>query len=190
MTKEILKLVSTFLKLDKITNYLTSSDSTQPDEEVSAQLNQLLIFTNYVVSEIAKDYFPLYNKETITSDQDGRIYFNRLTKKAIRIKDVKNFLDLSCFFEIYPEYLKVDNANTEYKIFYSYIPKKLNSINDEIELPFGVDYFVVCFGVASEFASANGLYEEAQMWEDKFVSELKSIRSKTGERRFFARRLK
>lgn len=190
MTKEILKLVSTFLKLDKTTLYLSGPSDESPSEEVEAQINQLLIFINYVVSEITKDYFPLYCKETISSDRDGKINFNNLSKTAIRIKDVKNFLDLSCTFEIYPEYLKVENPNSEYKIYYSYVPKKIHSIDEQIELPFGVDYFIVGFGVASEFALANGLYDEAKMWESKFLDGLKSTKSTHGERRFFCRRMK
>lgn len=190
MTNEILKLTSTFLGLDKTTEYLVSDRSQEPDDETKQQINQLLIFMNYVLREITKNHFPLSQKETISSDQDGKIYFSKLKRTAIQIKDVKNFLDLSCHFEIFPDHLKVDNANTEYKIFYSFAPKTVNSLDDEVELPFGVDYFVVCFGIASEFALLKGLYEESQMWESKFNSELKSIKSRSGERRFFARRLK
>lgn len=190
MTKDILKLTSTFLHLDDTLAYLSSSKNEEPTDEVKNQINQLLIFMNYVIREITKDYFPLYSKETISSDQDGKIYFNKLGRTAIRIKDVKNFLDLSCHFEIYPEYLKLENANTEYKIFYSYVPKTIKTIDEEAELPFGLDYFIVCYGIASEFASSCGLYEEAEMWESKFLSALKSVKSQIGERRFFARRLK
>lgn len=190
MTKDILKLASTFLHLDDAVEFLSSSESQEPSAEVKNQINQLIIFTNYIIREITKDYFPLYYKETISSDQDGKIYFNKLSKTAIRIKDVKNFLDLSCHYEIYPEYLKLENANTEYKIFYSYVPKQIKSINDEAELPFGVDYFIVCYGVACEFALSCGLYEESEMWESKFINSLKSLKNQIGERRFFARRLK
>lgn len=190
MTKEILKLTSTFLGLDKTTEYLASDQTREPDDETKQQINQLLIFMNYVLREITKNYFPLSQKETISSDQEGKIYFSKLKRTATQIKDVKNFLDLSCHFEIFPEFLKVDNPNTEYKVSYSFAPKTVQSINDEVELPFGVDYFVVCFGIASEFALLKGLYEESQMWESKFNSELKSLKSRTGERRFFSRRLK
>ncbi len=170
MTKEILKLTATFLGLEEVSNYLSSEEETEPSEEVKNQINQLIIFMNYVIREIAKDYFPLNFKETISSDQEGKIFYNKLKKTAIRIKDIKNFLDLSCHFEI--------------------VPKNINNITEEVELPFGVDYFIVCFGVASEYLSSKGLYEEAEMWESKFLSELKSIKHIHGERRFFARRLK
>lgn len=190
MTKDILKLSSTFLHLDDTLAFLTSSENVEPNENVKNQINQLIVFTNYIIREITKDYYPLYFKETISSDQDGKIFYNKLSKTAIRIKDVKNFLDLSCHFEIYPEYLKLENANTEYKIFYSYVPNTIKTIEDEAELPFGVDYFIVCYGVASEFALSCGLYDEAEMWESKFKNALRSLKSQIGERRFFARRLK
>lgn len=190
MTKEILKLSATFLGLDQTAEYLSSDKSQEPSDEVKQQINQLIIFMNYVIREITKDFFPLVQKETITSDQDGKIHFSKLKRKATQIKDVKNFLDLSCHFEIFPEFLKVENPNTEYKVFYAFSPKNVQTLDDEIELPFGIDYFVICFGIASEYALVNGLNDEAEMWESKFKAELKSIKSRTGERRFFARRLK
>lgn len=190
MTKEIFKLTSSFLGLDDVTNYLSSSEDQTPSEEVKNQLNQLMILMNFVMLKIAKDFVQLNFKETIYSDQEGKIYFSKLQKHAIRIKDVKNFLDLSCQFEIFPDHIKVENANTEYKVFYCYSPKSVLTLSDEIELPFGVDYFVVCFGIASEYLSSKGLYDEAEMWESKFENEIKNQKHIHGERRFFARRLK
>ena len=69
MTKEILKLTATFLGLEEVSNYHSSEEETEPGEEVKNQINQLIIFMNYVIREIAKDYFPLNFKETISSDQ-------------------------------------------------------------------------------------------------------------------------
>lgn len=190
MTNEILKLSATFLGLDQTVEYLSSDKSQEPSDEVKQQINQLTIFMNYVLREITKEHFPLVQKETVTSDQDGKIYFSKFKRNATQIKDVKNFLDLSCHFEIFPDFLKVENPNTEYKVFYAYSPKTILNLDDEIEIPFGVDYFVICFGIASEFALVKGLYDEAEMWESKFKAELKAIKSRTGERRFFSRRLK
>lgn len=189
MTKEILKLTANFLGLDKLTDYLSNEEETASDE-VKADVNQLLIFMNYIVREITKDYFPLCHKESIMSDSDGKIYFDKLSKKAIMIKDVKNLIDLSCHYEIYPEYIKLENPNTEYKVFYNYTPKTILNITEEAELPFGLDYFIVCYGIASEYCLSKGSYDEAHMWESKFVSALKSIKNRNKERRFFARRLK
>ena len=190
MTKEILKLASTFLGLEDVCEFLSSDSQAEPSEEVQKQINQLLIFMNYVLREITKDYYPLSNKETIYSNNEGKILYSNLQRKAICIKDIKNMIDLSCHFQIFPEYVKVENANAEYKVFYNYIPASISTISDPTELPFGIDYFIVCYGIASEFALSKGLYEEAKMWESKFVSALRSIKPRMHERRFFARRLK
>lgn len=189
MTKEILKLTANFLNLDDLSKYLSGQEESK-SSEVTHVLNQLIVYLNYVVREITKDYFPLYETEKILSDGECKIYFNKLTRKAIQIKDIKNILNASVHYSIYPEYIKTELQNSEYKITYSYIPKEVESEEDEIELPFGLDYFIVAYAVASEMCMARGLYEEAQFWESKFLSSLRSIKTRSRERRFFARRLK
>jgi len=189
MTKDILKLTSTFLNLDDVTNFLSLNES-EPSEGVRAKISELLTLTNYVAREITKGYFPLSSSETKTSDEEGRIHFSKLERKAISVKDIKNSLGLSVSFELYPTYVKLETINSPYTIYYNYVPSPVTSIDEAIELPFGLDYFVVCFGVASEFCLSKGLYEEAQMWESKFLNSLSMTKPRCHERRFFARRLK
>lgn len=190
MTQDIIKLAATFLGLDDVTAYLSSTSEEDPTTEVAAKINQLIIFTNYILREITREYYPLKHEEIITSSDEGIISFNNLSKTATAVKDVKNRLGLSVKYNTYPEYIKVESANAEYKVFYNYSPEPIEEISDDIELPFGLDYFIVCFGIASEYALSKGLYEEANMWESKFINSLKNLNTRYAEKRFKCKRLK
>ena len=189
MTKNILKLTSTFLGLDDVTAFLADTSQT-PSAEVTTTINQLIIFINYVMREIARDHFPLKESETVSSNENKIINFSSLSKTITAIHDAKNSVGLSTKYTVYPDHLLMENANAAYTIYYSYCPATISTVNDALKLPLGLDYFVVCYGVASEYTFSKGLYEEASMWENRFLNSLKTVSGKIGERRFKSRRLK
>jgi len=189
MTKNILKLTATFLGLDDVNTYLADTTQT-PSSEVTKTINELIVFTNYVMREITREYYPLKTTETVVSNENKIIAFSTLSKTITVISDVKNCTGLSVKYALYPDHIEVGNANQEYTLFYSYCPNAISTLQDTLKLPLGLDYFIVCFGVASEYCLAKGLYEEAAMWENRFINSLKNVNGKTGEKRFKARRLK
>lgn len=190
MTKEILKLSATLLGLEDVVTFLNQSSNDTPNTEILEKINELIVFTNYIVREVTKDYYPLSYDEKVRSDDQCQIYFNKLSKNAIAIKDIKNDSKLSVTFNLYPEYIKVGSPNANYSILYNYVPECIQSYSQPFTLPLGLDYFVICYGVASEYALSKLLYGEADMWESKFKNALENIKSRVGERRFLARRLK
>jgi len=190
MTKEILKLSATLLGLDDVVTFLNQSSNETPNNQVLEKINELIVFTNYVIREVTKEYYPLSYCETISSDNQCQIYFNKLSKNAIAIKDIKNNSDLSVTFNLYPEFIKVGSPNSKYTILYNYVPECIQNYSQQFSLPLGLDYFIICYGVASEYALSKLLYSEADMWESKFKNALENIKSRVGERRFYARRLK
>lgn len=188
MTKDIIKLSAIYLGLTDIIEYLKKPTETLSDD-VKEKTDDLLLFTNYIIKEITKSYFPLSHTEDVVSNNLCEIPFKNLSKNAIAIKNLKNQSMQEVTFNLYPEFIKVGFPNTKYTITYNYTPNKLTSIEDKIDLPLGLDYEVVAYGVASEYALSRLLYSEADMWEDKFKSALENIKSKHGERKFYARRL-
>ena len=93
-------------------------------------------------------------------------------------------------FNLYPEFIKVGFPSTNYLVEYNYLPNKINSVKETLSLPLGVEYFTICYGIASEYALSKLLYSEAEMWESKFKNSLLKFKGVKGERRFYARRLK
>ena len=189
MTKDILKLSATFLGLDEVVEYLNTPNTT-PNQEVSEKLNQLLVYTNYIIREITKEYYPLSTSELLLSDDNCQIYYTNFQEQPIGIKDIKNTSNLSVTFNLYPEYVKVGTPNSEYLVKYNFIPKPIKTIDQNFNLPIGLDYFIISYGVASEYCLSKLLYNEAELWESKFKNSLERIKSRIGDRRFYARRLK
>lgn len=188
MTKDIIKLTATMLGLDSVIEYLDGK--IEADDEINKTINELLIYTSYILREITKDYYPLSETEELFTNESCEINFSDFSKNVIAIKDIKNELNMSVEFNLYPTYVKLGTPNSKYTITYNYTLPKVTDINDEINLPFDLDYFVVCYGVASEYALSKLLYDEADMWQAKFKNSLENIKSRVGERRFFSRRLK
>lgn len=190
MTKDIIKLSATLLGLDDVVKYLSDDNYEQVDAETQEKINQLIVYLNYCIREITKEYLPLKHSQTVKSDNQCQIYFNDFEQSPISILDIKNGCGLSVTFNLYPEFAKVGVPDNNYYITYNYVPKPIHSLTDKLVLPLGLDYFVVAYGVASEYALSKLQYAEAELWESKFKKSLENIKSHTGEKRMFARRLK
>lgn len=188
MTKDIIKLSATFLGLTDVLDYLKNPVITL-STETENKIEDLILFTNYVVREITKNYMPLLTEEEATSNKSCEIHFTNLSKNAIAIKNIKNGLGQKVTFNLYPTFIKVGFPETKYMITYNYTPEKIQNIDQTLELPFGLGSEIVAYGVASEYALSKLLYNEADMWESKFKNSLENIKVKAGDRRFFARRL-
>lgn len=171
---------------------LITNDAGQESQPsvVENKISQLITFANYVLREITKEYFPLRTLETLKSDEDGLIYFSDLSKKVASISNVKNCLGFKVNFMVYPEYIKLERPNSEYIVYYNYYLEPANSLNSALTLPLGLDYYVVSYKLASEYALANLLYSEAELWESKFRKALENINSRGRERRFTSQILK
>ena len=188
MTKDIIKLSATFLGLSDVVDYLKDTN-TSANQETLEKLDDLILFANYVIREITKSYFPLSHTEQVTSNESCEIEFSKLSKSAIAIKSIKNTLNQCVTFNLYPSFIKVGFPERKYTVTYNYVPNKIQSLDDTLNLPLGLGIEVISYGVASEYALSRLLYDEADMWESKFKNALENIKSKHGDRRFYSRRL-
>jgi len=189
MTQEIIKLSATLLGLDDIIAYL--NDTTIPlDDDSKRKMDDLLLYLNYILREITKEYYPLSHEEIVSSDNQCQIFFKNFSKTPIAIKDVKDDSNNSVTFNLYPEFIKIGKPLSRYLVKYNYLLPKITSINDKLILPIGLEPFIICYGIASEYTLSKLLYNESEMWESKFKTSLENIKSRIGERRFFARSLK
>ena len=188
MIKDIIKLSATFLGLSDVIEYLKDTSNT-PSNETTEKIEDLILFTNYVIREITKSYFPLSHTEETISNESCEINFSSLSKTAIAIKSIKNSLNQSVTFNLYPNFIKVGFPLSKYTITYNYIPAKIQNLEDSLDLPLGLGFETISYGVASEYALSRLLYNEADMWESKFKNSLENIKSRHGERKFYSRRL-
>lgn len=188
MTKEILKLSATFLGLYDVVSFL-NNPSTNINEDIRNQLDELLVYMNYILREVTKEYYPLSYEEDIYSNEQCEISFQSFSKNIISIKEVINENN-NVTYNIYPTYIKVGKPNTKYLISYNYVLDSVKDINSELILPLGLEPFIICYGIASEYATSKLQYDEANMWESKFKNALQSLKFKVIERKFNSRKLK
>lgn len=189
MLKDLIYLAGFYLNLTDVTDYLTAIDG---DEDVSdltepKEMETLISLSNLVIRNVTRKYIPLYFEEVKQSNENCEINFSNFSKSVNEIKSVISSDGLKATFRVFPEYIKVGNPNSSYKIVYSYIPSEIRTLNSSLVLPVGISEDDLVFGVCSEFATMNMLYDEADMFESKFKEcLLKSLMGKS-ERKFKSR---
>ena len=134
------------------------------DETGKQKCENLLRCFNIVENELALDYLPL-NAEDEFESETGVIYYTQFEHSVVRIIAVEDEWGNAVPFKLFPKYLKTQNGKV--RVVYSYTPKekKLDE-NSDFTLQASVRLF--SYGVATEYALANGLFEEATVWDKKY----------------------
>lgn len=187
MTKEILRLTATLLGLGDVIKYI---DEENGDEQAEAKVDELIFHLNKVVREITGAFYPLTNEELLISNKDAEIDFATFSKTPCKIREVINRIGLGVDFQMGLSGVKVGLANYCYKVKYNYLPEPVTKLSDPLNLPIGLEAYIVCYGIAEEYALSRLLYDEAQMWRAKYVNSLDKLINRISEKRFAARKLK
>ena len=158
--KEVILLAATQLGIaDKIQAYYNGSST---EGEKDAEL--LLTCFNLVESELALDYFPLYAEEELNTFS-GRINYSLLAHAVVRIIRVADTEGNTVDYTLFPDCLKGPVGTL--KIYYTYTPKK-KTVDKESDFETRVTDRLLSYGIAAEYATAKGLYEEAAIWDKKY----------------------
>ncbi len=129
-------------------------------EEVDA----LLRCFNLVESELAFDYLPLYVEEEVETET-GVVYYSELSNAVVRVVKVEDEWGNDSPFRLFPEYLKTQGGRVKIRYAYAPTPKTLTGESD-YRLYASVRLF--SYGVAAEYALAQGLFEDAAVWDKKY----------------------
>lgn len=162
--KEIIKIASLFVNVQEEVEQAINA------EETNNELKMLLNCLNLTLSEIADDYLPILNQETVYIDSN-QLFLDDLSKPckeiiSIKLSDGKKNIK----FTQYEEYVYV-NAKGYVDIVYS------TTINN-VQLNSTINQFpcisskCIALGTASEYCYINGFYEEAEMWDKRFKDTL------------------
>ncbi len=124
----------------------------------------LLRCFNLVENELALDYLPLFCEDTLESGT-GAVFFSELSQAAVRIVKVMDERGEELPFTLFPEYLKTQAGKLV--IRYTYTPKE-KGFEDESSFVLYASVRLFAYGIAAEYALANGLFEEAAVWDKKY----------------------
>lgn len=127
---------------------------------------------NLVEQELATDYFPILDVEKFFNVAD-KIYYKDFSRNAYMIKGIQDFHGDKVNYILRSEYLELQknyNGGTFFVKYY-YIPdaKELYST-----CTYGAEYIsILKYGVAAEYCLANGDFEQAKIYNDKYKENIK-----------------
>lgn len=154
------------------------ANNTQIELSVSQRdrLKRYINALNIALSTIATQYLHLYNLTSCVSNSDAKIDYPLIGENLYEIIKVKESATNKVvdFFAL-PFSLYLPKKNTSYDILYSFLPKRLKSLDEEVESFSEVPLRVVSLLMASDLSLASMLYDESKILADKFEKEMSRI---------------
>ena len=173
MLKDILLKTAELINRDDLIEGLNSNNNSQ---SIQNDILRMISYYNFTMETLCENYFNLSNKQKISSDNNKKIHYFNFTYKPTKILSVsKNFKNI--FFSEYSKYITVPEEHGVYEITYQFLPDRLSSINDKVELPYCITEKIVCYGIAAEFLACKDQFDKAEYWNNKFMFEI--FKSKT-----------
>lgn len=186
---ECLMLMDNISLYEKIKNINVKSNleiELQTLEE--ADKNTILILVSSlknVINSITRNYLKNYAIERVMSDDEGRIPYSNLTRPIISVKSVTDEINSQIVYKAYFDFLKVPFKNKLFDVCYSFETSDFVSLFDKLELPLGLSCYTLALGTVASFMQIKLLYNEAEIFESKFRTELSEIKPNSGVRSFF-----
>lgn len=168
---DVLETTSLYLNLrEELDYYFNDNNNTPPSSEVQKKFETLLKALNLIVQEIAIEFKPLYKEENLTFT-NGMANLDSLTETVNKIVCVKD--DIKFYkFAVCNGKILID-ANGSKVVKYSYIPENLLQ-TDNILFDEQIGEKVLAFGVCMEYLYLQNIFDEVEIWEDRFYKALKN----------------
>ena len=165
--------------LDTVQAYF---DGTSQEGEV--EVEALLRCFQLVENELALDYLPLYAEEELETDT-GCVPYDAFSRAIVRIVKVTDEWGNEAPFTLFPNYLKTQGG--KWKIRYAYAPEK-KTLDGKSDYTLYVSTRLLAYGMATEYALSQGLFEEASVWDKKYKDAVASAYRAKPPKRISARR--
>lgn len=168
--KDILSCVMVNLNRNYLFEY--QEKGANSSEETLKGINDLVALTNLVINELACSYIPLKKREKINAT-NGRLYYNTLTEKAIKIIKFTDLYGEEKQAKQYFDYAEVGGATTY--VEYEYLPSNY-SLEDEIGYTdLDISARALAYGVTAEFLLTEANFDQAVFWRKRYEDEISLI---------------
>ena len=177
--KEILKLACSFLGKEELLDCeYFEENGEEITESVSKELDKLLTCLNVVTEEVAMSYLPLIKQKEVTF-VNGKISVLDIDENIASIISIKNKSGRNLKYKYVSD--EIVCLTTKAIVTYKVYPSHLNL--DGTAETFGnrLSARILAYGVASEFAYSEMLYDDATIWENRFKNALLYSSEKKGE---------
>ena len=140
----------------------------QTEETVSA----MVLLLNMVISELCASLVPMITEEDVSATD--KLYYSALSKKVLEITAVYDNNGNNIDFKIRPDHAEI--AGTCKKVEYNYHPEEY-LFDSEIDYQEkDVSSSVLAYGLASEYALAEGDFERACTFHDRYVKSIEATK--------------
>ena len=163
-----------------VANLLSLWDATKIDENILAnndpltveRIDKLCSIVNGIIHEIARYFVPLILQKQVKTS-DGVVPFSQLKANIVNIEKVVDDKGNEIGFTTYYDRIKMDKPSGT--IYYRILPISYNYGNEIHFTDFQVPRKVIIYGAAAEFCLAEGLFDEAVAWHEKYREQIKLL---------------
>lgn len=150
--------------------YLKSGE-TNDYNNVSDTIETLLKAYNAVADEIARDFIKLTRSESF-SVTGGEVRYGAFYDNPLKILSVKNVSGSEANAKICPDKIATDEG--EITVEYVFAPSA-RGLDDESDFTYTeIGERTIGYGVAAEYALMRGMYEQAVIYNEKFIAAMKN----------------
>ena len=154
------------------------------EQTTQREAELLLHCFNLVEKEIALDYIPLTMEDAMRTSM-GQIDFDMLSCSPVRILGVRDERGEELAFELFPTCIRTKPGIVV--ISYTYTPNE-KGIDDESSFFSFTLFRAAVYGVLTEYCLAQGLLEEAPVWNKKYKKAIEAVCGMPASKRLPSRR--
>ena len=184
MLKKILIKTAELINRDDIYSLLNKINSIDEisNQTISNDVNKMISYCNYILSDIFENYIYLNKSEELNSDENNRVYYSNFKSIPTKIISVKTLTNLSTLFLTNSTFITTNAPNQNYLINYNYLPNELKSFNDSLEIPINLNIKTICYGIASEFLASKDQFDKSEFWKNRYLYEIFKLKIKKERR--------
>jgi len=174
---ELLKNASFYLNLDtEFAPYFDESSTVTPTDETQREWEKMLRAFNSLIKSIATERIPVTKEEEILFDCDGEFLLSTLTEKFHSLQTITGYSGFVFASLTNDGKLKANYVGPAV-MKYAYVPEDFTT-EDDISVFDGVlNDLVFSYGIAYVYCEMSALYDDAEMWKEKFVSAINDCMS-------------
>jgi len=174
---DVLKNFTTYLdNKDDFAHYLDNDEANASNAE-KENFKKFLLALNFSIKYLAGNFQSVCYVQTFSPDDSGKILLSSFSKKLNKIKSVKfSGSNVNVRYKLFDEFL-ICESRQNVDISYSHFPSDVTSLSGSVSTNgFSEKTLILC--VIKEYLFICGLFDDAEIFDDKFQKELKIEKEK------------
>ena len=167
---EIIKTAATYLSREDVCEYLTNQEI-EASRQTLETVDLLTRLTNLVISELSEGDVRMVEKVQLNGKT--KITFAELDNKILDVVGVYDESGNQLEYSL--STYQLNSRNGIYTFVYSYLPANYGLFDTIGEFEKNVTTGILAYGVSAEFCLTEGRFEEAVMWNKRYVDSINKL---------------